>query len=544
MLTNPHEVSEKIDSYIRANVQCIQLVVGGQTNEALIMLAALARARNWALVQWNPATGFSETDATAPCVNPVLALDAVLMPKSDGANGGKAQVLKHDNAIMVFHDMHHALHDIAALMSSLKLGISRNGLINSMRKRPVFLITTNTTMTSDILPYIKVIEMALPDRNKLEFIFTKVRGSLPMSKQECNDDLKWQIVNSLSGLTCPDAENVMSEAIVKHGMLCSEICDTIEEEKGLLLKKSEVLTYTPKSNIMAIDDLGGFAELKTWVNQRRVAYSPEAENLGLDMPKGLVIVGVPGTGKSQCAQVIARELQQPLIRFDIGAVFNSLVGESERRTRETIKIADALNGCVLLIDEADKVLGGANESTGDSGVTRRIFGQILTWLSEKKSKTFVVLTMNRIAGMPPELMRRGRFDEIFFVDTPDESERRQIFEIHMRRRGIMPSLFSTQDWCKIIDSSEGFVGAEIEQAIVASRFAAYSADNASRGVFDASGLVVSLKDLIPITKVDPENIEQIRAFGRNRARNVSGRKTTVVQHQSRAVDLSFRDPNI
>jgi len=532
MLRDINEVSDKLAVYIRSGVQCVQLVVGGQANAAEVMLKALADKMGMDYVTWDPAKGFGSNN----CINPVQAIDAVV------SNSGP---ISDKKAIVVFHDIHYDLNVIPALVSNLKRSISMNAFNNDAKSRPVFIMTTNSGINPDILPYIKVVEMVLPSREQLEFLFDKTQNSIKdYSKRECSDELKHLIINAMCGLTCPDAEAVLAEVLVRHGRWCEEVIDTIEAEKGLLLKKSEVLAYTPKSEIMGMDDLGGFLELKSWLDERKVAYSAEAESLNLDMPKGIVLVGVPGTGKSKCAQVIARKLHQPLIRFDIGAVFNSLVGESERRTRETIRIADAMGGCVLLIDEADKVLGGASESTGDSGVTRRIFGQLLTWLAEKKSKTFVVLTMNRVTGMPPELLRRGRFDEIFFVDTPDEHERRSIFEIHMRKRGISPSLFSDKDWNKIVDNSEGFVGAEIEQAVVASRFSAYATDPSSRGIFGTEALVTSLKDLIPVTKVDPENIEQIRAFGRDRARNVSGRRGNGVKQHVRAMDLSFRDPNI
>lgn len=534
MLRDIKEVSEKITAYIRSGVNCIQLVTGGQVNAAECMLKAIAESQGMALNTWDPAKGFGKNE----CINPVQAIEAVTSSSSVVGN----------NAIVAFHELHYDLNAIPALVSSVKRAISTNNFMNPARRRFVVLITTNSGgMNPDLLPYLKVIEMVHPSREQLEFSLKKIQASISdPAKREIAPELAHKLVSSLSGLNCPDAEAVLSECLVKHGRWCEEMTDSIEEEKGLLLKKSEVLTYTPKSEIMGMDDLGGFSELKDWLDQRKVAYSSEAESLNLDMPKGIVLIGVPGTGKSRCAQIIARKLQQPLIRFDIGAVFNSLVGESERRTRETIRVADAMGGCVLLIDEADKVLGGASESTGDSGVTRRIFGQLLTWLAEKKSKTFVVLTMNRVTGMPPELLRRGRFDEIFFVDTPDERERKQIFEIHMRKRGVDPAAFNAKEWEKIIDNSESFVGAEIEQSIVAARFSAYSNNKASRGIPSADQLIASLKELVPVTKIDPDNIEQIRSFGRDRARNVSGKRSNGVKQQVRAVDLSgfsFSDPN-
>ena len=202
-----------------------------------------------------------------------------------------------------------------------------------------------------------------------------------------------------------------------------------------------------------------------------------------------------------------------------------------------------MNGCVLLIDEADKVLGGAADSTGDSGVTRRIFGQLLTWLAEKKSRTFVVMTMNRIAGIPPEMLRKGRFDEVFFVDTPDSDERRQIFDIHLKAKGMDPSMFDSQEWQEILEASEGFVGAEIQNAISDAQLMAYEMDETTEGKFTAAQLLRELKGVNPVTKVDPVNIEQIRQVGSECGRNVSGNRRRTVRQQVRAMDMSMGDPN-
>lgn len=552
MLHNIRQVEDKIVRYIKSGVQAIQLVVGGQSAAAVQMLTRIANDLNLRVAEWNPAQGFGPP---VNAINPVQALSAASEGKIFRADNDMASQVdpNADEGIVIMHDLHYDMNALPALVTMFKKMVAERRFNRTIRtkdntersmRRPLFILTTGTSINPDIVPYLKVLEVPLPSYQELSFELDDVLGSLPESARAMAPELRHSIINSLSGLTSPEASDTLAESIILHGGMCANMIDTIEEEKGLLLKKSEILSYTPKSEIMGINDLGGFAELKGWLDQRSVAYSVEAEHLKLAMPKGIVLVGVPGTGKSRCAQLIARKLQQPLIRFDLGAVFNSLVGESERRTRETIRIADALGGCVLLIDEADKVLGGANESTGDSGVTRRIFGQILTWLAEKQSKTFVVLTMNRVTGMPPELLRRGRFDEIFFVDTPDENERKEIFEIHMRNNHVDPALFSSDDWRKIVEASDEFVGAEIQQAVLASRFSAYAKNPASRAVFDADCLLTTIREIVPVTKMDPVNIDAIRSFGRERARNVSGQRQRIVKQQVRSVDLTFSDPNI
>lgn len=531
MFRNAQDVENKIRNYIRSGVQCVHLVCGGQINAAEQMLKKIADSLAMDFKTWDPAKGFGTNNMT----NPVQALEAVA--SGDGTVQG--------NVIVAMHDLHYDLGAIPALVSSLKRLVSMQAFNNGRQRRPLFILTTGSVMNPDVLPYVKMLEMALPDKSQLATVFDSIQGSIrDESRRHCEPELRHQIVNSLSGLTCPDAADVLAESIMTHGKFCEEVMDTVEEEKGLLLKKSEVLTYVSKKEIMSSNELGGFVELKSWLNRRKVAYSEEAERLNLSVPKGIVLVGVPGTGKSVCAKAVAKLLHLPLLKLDVGALFGSLVGESERRTREAIQVADSLNGSVLLIDEADKVLGGAAESSGDSGVSRRIFGQLLTWLAEKTSRTFVIMTMNRIAGIPPEMLRKGRFDEIFFVDTPDADERRQIFEIHMRAKGIDPTGFDSQDWEEIIESSEGFVGAEIQNTVSDAQLNAYELDRSSEGKFTAAQLVSELKLVNPVTKIDPVNIEQIRQFGAERARNVSGRNRKIVRQQVRAMDMTMGDPNV
>lgn len=530
MFRNAQEVSAKVRAYIRSGVQCIHLVCGGQVTAAEQMLKSLANDLGLDYKSWDPAKGFG----TNQLLNPVQALEAV-------ASGESAV---QGNAIVALNDLHYDLSVSPPLVSTLKRLVATQAFNNGRQRRPVFILTTGSTMNPDVVPYMKMIDMALPDREQLSTVFDSIQQSIrDESRRNCDPELRHKIVASLSGLTAPDAADVLAESILTHGKFCDEVMDTVEEEKGLLLRKSSVLTYISKKEIMNSNDLGGFAELKQWLNRRKIAYTENAERLNIAVPKGIVLLGVPGTGKSVCAKVIAKLLQLPLIKMDIGAVFNSLVGESERNTREAIAVAESMNGCVLLIDEADKVLGGAADSTGDSGVTRRIFGQLLTWLAEKKSRTFVVMTMNRIAGIPPEMLRKGRFDEVFFVDTPDSDERRQIFDIHLKAKGMDPSMFDSQEWQEILEASEGFVGAEIQNAISDAQLMAYEMDETTEGKFTAAQLLRELKGVNPVTKVDPVNIEQIRQVGSECGRNVSGNRRRTVRQQVRAMDMSMGDPN-
>lgn len=522
------QVEQQLEVWVRSGVQCVQIVVGGAAAAAEASLAAMAKKMRYEIAVWDCLKGWNNSGDKG--LNPAEAIQSISVPN-----------IFAENTLIVMRDLHYELMQNPATLAALKLGIQKQAFNTKTAHRPVFLVTPSAVMNPDLLPYIKQIEYPPPSLRQRLDIFDGVRASISdATKRQCSDQLRYQIANALAGLTAVDAADALAESLVKHGGIKPEVVDTIEAEKGRMLKKSEVLTYVPKSDILKADELGGYDQLKAWLDERAVAYTPEAAELGLDYPKGIVLIGVPGAGKSVCADVIARKLSLPRVTFAIDAVFNSLVGESERRTREAIQTVEAMEGCVLLIDEADKVIGGAVESTGDSGVTRRILGQLLSWLAAKKSPTFVVLTMNRVTGMPPELLRRGRFDEIFFVDTPDSRERRAIFEIHMRKRRIDPAAYTADDWHEIVSKSKDYVGAEIEQAVSAARFAAYREDKASRAVPTAAQIVRAVEDIVPIVRVDPENIDAIRKFGRDRARSVSAvAKAGKGGKSQRALDLDM-----
>ena len=593
MFRDINDVAKKVTAYIKSGVQVIHIVAGSQAGAVEEMLRKVAYKENLSFMGWDSAVGFyppplmqempeftgdnrppvfpvadgrgnvigyqQDNLFSKPCNNPVQALESVMSFTPAGHNNRyamengvkvkKDDTLVSNGAIICMHDLHYDLNAVPALVARIKSGAFRLAFNSAGRCRPLVIVTTNSPMNPDIKPYMREIEMVLPAREQLEEVFDRAKQALiangSADRAECDEELRYRIVGALHGLTCPEADDIISECLIKHGSFCVEMLATIEAEKGRVFKQSECLTYTSKSEIMAIDNMGGYETLKSWLKERKIAYTPRAEALKLPPPKGMVLIGLPGTGKSRCAQFAALELHLPLVVLDVGSVFSSLVGESESRLRKALAAIDAMDGCVLLIDEADKCLGNAHESTGDSGVTRRIFGKILTWLAEKKSKTFVIMTMNRITGMPPELLRKGRFDEIFFVDTPDYQERRQIFEIHMRLNNVNPNNFSESDWEDILKASEDFVGAEIEQCIGAARFRDAAQNPEGDANFDKDCLVQVMRAVVPIVKLDADNISAIREFGATRARSVSPRTqaSEVLNRNEFYRGMAFDDPN-
>ena len=320
-----------------------------------------------------------------------------------------------------------------------------------------------------------------------------------------------------------DIREVVSAEEVKNAYQgLAESQDTImklfaeHKEKEQIIRKSGILDYFPKNE--NLKDVGGMKVLKDWLFKRQKAYEKKARDFGLQEPKGLLLLGVPGCGKSLTAKTIASFWNMPLLRLDIGKVFQGLVGSSEDNIRKAIATAEAVAPCVLWIDEIEKGLSGVQSSGAtDGGVTSRIFSTILTWMQEKTSPVFVVATANNINLLPPELLRKGRFDEIFFVDLPNEEERRKIFEIHLIKKNQNTQTFPLEMLSK---KTDGFNGAEIEECIKEAMFAAY-VDNPENPKLEAKYLMDAINKTVPLSTTMKEQISALRQWASTRAKNAS-----------------------
>jgi SpoVK/Ycf46/Vps4 family AAA+-type ATPase len=320
-----------------------------------------------------------------------------------------------------------------------------------------------------------------------------------------------KLVQAALGLTVAQAQRVLAKAIVSDGIIDDRDIDLITEEKKQIIRESEALEYYAVTE--TVDDVGGLGVLKEWLHLRERAFSKEARDYGLPAPKGIALIGIPGTGKSLTAKMIGGLWHLPLLRLDVGALYGSLVGESEERTRRALGLAETVAPCILWIDELEKSLshGGA-----DSGTSTRVFGSVLTWMQEKKVPVFVVATANDIYALPPELLRKGRFDEIFFLDLPTAEERREIFTVHLIKRRRIPEDY---DLDALITASEGYVGSEIEQAIIDAMYLGF--DDGQRE-FTTADIVKSLGRQVPLSVSQRENIASLRSWLEDgRARSAS-----------------------
>ena len=299
--------------------------------------------------------------------------------------------------------------------------------------------------------------------------------------------------------------------------LSGEDVNEVFAEKQQIIRKSGLLEYYAASEDFS--NVGGLAVLKDWLNKRAVAFTDEARAFGLPAPKGILLLGVQGCGKSLCAKAVSRLWQLPLLRFDMGRMFGSFIGSSEENVRRAIAVAESVAPAILWVDEIDKAFAGSQSSGAtDGGTTARVFGTFLTWLSEKNAPVFVVATANDVSQLPPELLRKGRLDEIFYVDLPSEEERGEIFRIHLAKRGRDPKNF---DLPALAAASRDFSGAEIEEAIISALYDAFY----SRQELTTEHVLTALAQTVPLAKTMDEKISHLRHWAEGRARHASRPRT-------------------
>lgn len=348
-----------------------------------------------------------------------------------------------------------------------------------------------------------MLEFPPPGEEELEKILGRLTDT-PGVKTDLTPEGREKVIRAALGFSSNQAQRVFAKAIVSDGVLDERDIDLITAEKKQVIRKSGALEFFSPSETM--NDVGGLEVLKEWLRTRERAFSQEARDYGLPQPKGVALIGIPGTGKSLTAKTIAGLWHQPLIRLDVGALFGGIVGKSEENTRRALNLAETVSPCLLWIDEIEK---GLSVGGGDSGTSTRVFGSILSWMQEKSEPVFVVATANNISALPPELMRRGRFDEIFFLDLPTESERREIFEVHIQKR---KRPVRDYDIARLAAASEGYVGAEIEQAVIDGMYLAYSdRDNPGRD-FTTEDILEALRKQVPMSSSQREAVGALRRW--------------------------------
>ncbi len=503
---------------------CHPLIVIETVEEerVLALLQSVAAQERMPLFEWSITKGLTRAD-DGPTLSKMTATPLALLQHLNGLTV---------EAVFWLKDLAPHVQDAAVARQLREVSAVYN------KTRATCILTGHPIVLPPDLETIAVrLDLQLPDRTELQSMLQSLLASLgtrtaqrrPRSTtiaqsilgsfteaKPADAGLSGQerdaILRALQGLTLHQARQVITQCVVEDGVLSADDVQTILKRKVQAIKDGGLLEYYPLEDNRF--ELGGFTNLKAWLERAKVGFSAEAKALNLTPPRGIMLVGVPGCGKSLAAKAIAREWQLPLLKLDAGRLFDKFVGESEKNFRKAIEMAESLSPIVLWIDEIEKAMAaGGGSGDADAGLSRRLFGAFLTWLQEKKQEVFVIATANNLALLPPELLRKGRFDEIFFVDLPDDGEREAIWNIHLGLRKQDNTRF---DLVKIVSASDGFSGSEIEQAVVAALYRALH----QKTPLTTDLLIEELTHTVPLSVTRREDIDQLRETAQGRFVNV------------------------
>jgi len=488
---------EQISLYVKSRYPILYLVTSEESRaEKLVRRAAEANRKDCFF--WTSTQGYHSTDKFGQKTDAKSALDAILNYTGPG--------------LFILKDFHPFFTDPVNIR---KL----RDIVISLKKsfKTVIIVSPVLELPPELETSITLIDVPLPSFDELRSILFHLIKPLVSAKKivsKLDNPLVEKIINSARGLTETEAENLFAKMIVSRKTLDENVLQMVVAEKKNVIQKSGLLEYYDFSE--DIDTVGGLEKLKIWLKQRGLAFSQKARDFGLPEPKGILLLGVQGCGKSLAAKATSTLWNLPLLKLDVGKIFDSYIGSSEKNIREAIKVAEALSPNILWMDEIDKAFSGmgAAQSSGDSGTSARVFGTFLTWMQEKQSPVFVLATANNIDSLPPELLRKGRFDEIFFINLPEPGERESIFQIHLRKRNRDPGKFDVKAFT---EKTEGFTGSEIEQLIISGLYHAFSKN---RDLID-DDIFHEINETVPLSVTYQEKIEELSRWAKTRARLAS-----------------------
>ncbi len=444
-----------------------------------------AKQGNRAVYTWDFVDGYqgNANDAGFGKRNPLQALEFV------------EKMAATASAVIILRDYHRFLDDVAIARKLRNL----SRLLKSQPKN-IILLSPRIAIPDDLSEVLTVVEFPLPATGEIK---TEIERLMQATNNQLSGKILDDLVRSCQGLSMERIRRVLAKAIATHGEILPEDVDLVLEEKRQTIRQTQILDFIPATE--QISDIGGLDCLKDWLIRRGGSFSERARQYGLPHPRGLLLVGIQGTGKSLTAKAIAHHWHLPLLRLDVGRLFAGLVGESESRTRQMIQLAEALAPCILWIDEIDKGFSGLG-SKGDAGTASRVFGTFITWLAEKTSPVFVVATANDIQSLPPEMLRKGRFDEIFFVGLPSQEERKAIFDVHLSR--LRSHNLKSYNIERLAYETPDFSGAEIEQTLVEAMHIGFSQNRD----FTTDDILEAVSLTIPLARTAQEQIQQLQEW--------------------------------
>ncbi len=413
-------------------------------------------------------------------------------------------IRQRDPGIYIFKDLHPFIDSPATTRWLRDAVASFKGT-----QKTIILMSPDQTVPIELEKEVVVLDYPLPNLAELDEVLS---AQLEQARaRRTTTEAREKLLKATLGLTRDEAQKVYRKAHVTAGRLTEAEVEIVLSEKKQLIRRNGILEFIEVDE--TIDSIGGLEELKRWLQQRSNAFTERAREYGLPQPKGMLILGVPGCGKSLIAKTTSRLWSLPLLRLDMGRVYDgSTVGRSEANLRSALKTAESISPAILFIDEMDKAFAGSSGSSdSDGGTSSRIFGSFLTWMQEKQSPVFVMATANRVERLPGEFLRKGRFDEIFFVDLPNAEERQDIFKIHLQKRRRDIERF---DIAQLANVCDGFSGAEIEQAIVAAMYEAFAQERE----FTQLDIIAASRATLPLSKTMTEQVTALRDWARQRAR--------------------------
>jgi SpoVK/Ycf46/Vps4 family AAA+-type ATPase len=492
-------MQEELGILIEARYPLIYLVTSEEerSEQAIAKIAEAKRQREvyiWTVTRGLVRYDQPRTTVQSNTVSPQAAIEWVIRHRDANGTG----------SIYVFKDL-HPFKDSPEVTRCLRDAIASFKGSN----KTVVLMSPVQEIPIELEKEVVVLDYPLPDLGELNQVLTahqeQSRG------RRMTTETREKLLKAALGLTKDEAEKVYRKAQVTAGRLTEEEVEIVLSEKKQLIRRNGILEYMDVDE--TIDAVGGLEELKRWSRQRSDAFTERAREYGLPQPKGMLILGIPGCGKSLIAKTTSRLWGLPLLRLDMGRVYDgSTVGRSEANLRNALKTAESISPVILFIDELDKSFAGsAGSADSDGGTSSRIFGSFLTWMQEKTSPVFVMATANRVERLPGEFLRKGRFDEIFFVDLPTKEERQDIFRIHLSKRRSDIDRFDLEQLSTV---SEGFSGAEIEQAVIAAMYEAFAQDRE----FTQLDIIAAIKATLPLSKTMQEQVTALRDWARQRAR--------------------------
>ena len=533
---NAKHVNAEIELLIRSK-RPIVYIVSQEENRVISALTEMCDNADpsWDLLQWDIVTGLS---SSYPCLIPEkesqrqLDQDEILQWFSD------LEVPKHKYAVLVVKD-YNKFFGSSTHKSQVELRIIRQiknlSYQFTTQSKTLIILSNSLDIPGELEKFLPVVDYPLPSKEDIQLKISDLLARAANRKQLAE---KFQVVyspeemdyicNSFRGLTLSECEQTCAYCMIKHSFLSADI---ISSQKKDIIRKSGLLDWIDPQD--SLDSIGGLDGLKNWLHKRKNAFSQDAVDYGLpSSPKGILLAGIQGAGKSLFAKAVSGYWNFPLLRLDMGKIFSGLVGSSENNMRQVFKVAESVAPCILWCDEIDKGMSGTRSSgTTDGGTTSRVLGSWLTWMQERTEPVFVIATANDVSNLPPELLRKGRFDEIFFVDFPNSSERRKIFEIHIEKRNRDIYNF---DLSALVNNSQNYTGAEIESSIEAAMYEAFS-DN--KREITTNDIIKALNDTVPICKLMSEEIAWLRKWASERARNASSNDVKYIAPKNDEDDL-------